>query len=68
MVSKTLKTYENLLKESGFYRVHQRHLVNQQYIREFVKQDGGYIRMKNDSTVPVSTRKRAEVVEMIASL
>lgn len=67
MVSKTLKTYEQLLRESQFFRVHQRHLVNQKLIREFVKTDGGYIIMKDGSNVPVSSRKRSEVMEMIGN-
>ena len=68
MVSKTLKTYAQMLKDAQFFRVHQRHLVNQRQIREFVKIDGGYIKMKDNSSVPVSSRKRAEVIEMIAGL
>lgn len=66
MVSKTLKTYDQLLKDADFLRVHQRHLVNQKHVREFVKTDGGYLIMDNGSNVPVSTRKRAEVVEAIS--
>ncbi len=68
MVSKTLKTYVQLLKDAQFFRVHQRHLVNQKQIREFVKTDGGYIIMNDGSNVPVSHRKRAEVLEMISGL
>lgn len=66
MVSKTLKTYDNLLKEVGFIRVHQSHLVNGKYIKEFVKTDGGHILMMNGDSVPVSTRKRAEVVDILS--
>lgn len=66
MVSKTLKTYDQLLKDADFLRVHQRHLVNQKHVREFVKTDGGYLIMDDGANVPVSTRKRAEVVEAIS--
>ncbi len=68
LVTKTLKEFEDLLSEQGFYRVHQSHLVNTAYIREFVKTDGGYLIMTDGCNVPVSTRKRPEVVKMLEEL
>jgi two-component system LytT family response regulator len=40
LVTKTLKEYDKMLTEFGFYRVHQSHLVNIDYIKEYVKIDG----------------------------
>lgn len=68
VVSKTLKEFEDLLTESNFYRVHQSHLVNTKYIKEFVKTEGGHLIMTDGSMVPVSTRKRPEVVRMLDEL
>lgn len=68
MVTKTLKEFEDLLSEHGFFRVHQSHLINTAYLREFIKSDGGSIRMENGHTIPVSTRKKAQVLEMIEKL
>ncbi len=68
LVTKTLKDFEDLLSEQGFYRVHQSHLVNTKYIKEFIKTDGGYIIMNDGSNVPVSTRKRPEVIKMLEEL
>lgn len=68
MVTKTLKFYADLLKENTFLRVHQSHLVNTKYIKEFIKADGGYLVLKDKSTVPVSVRKRAEVIEALSIL
>lgn len=67
LVSKTLKFYADMLKEFQFLRVHQSHLVNLQFVKEFIKSDGGYLVLKDKKTVPVSVRKRAEVVEAISS-
>ncbi len=67
-VTKTLKYFADMLKELGFIRTHQSHLVNLQYIKEFIKSDGGYIMLKNGSNIPVSMRKRAEVVETISTI
>jgi two-component system LytT family response regulator len=68
LVTKTLKEFEDLLSEQGFYRVHQSHLINTKYIKEFVKTDGGYLIMNDGSNVPVSTRKRPEVMKMLEEL
>ncbi|APG64835.1 DNA-binding response regulator [Tenacibaculum todarodis] len=65
LVSKTLKFYADMLKEFNFLRVHQSHLVNLQYVKEFIKSDGGYIVLKDKKTIPVSVRKRAEVVSAL---
>lgn len=68
VVSKTLKEFEDLLTDLNFYRVHQSHLVNTKFIREFVKNEGGHLIMTDGSLVPVSTRKRPEVVKMLDEL
>jgi two-component system, LytTR family, response regulator len=68
MVTKTLKEFEDLLSEHGFYRVHQSHLINTECILEFIKTDGGSLRLMNEHIVPVSTRKKAQVLEMIEKL
>ena len=67
LVSKTLKYYTDLLKEVNFIRVHQSHLVNIKYIKEFIKSDGGYLLLKDRSNVPVSVRKRNEVLSILNS-
>lgn len=68
MVTKTLKYFTDLLKESHFLRVHQSHLVNTKFIKEYIKSDGGYLVLKNKSTIPVSIRKRAEVIKSLEKM
>jgi len=68
VVSKTLKEFEDILSDQGFYRVHQSHLVNTKMIKEFVKTEGGHLIMMDGKMIPVSSRKRPEVVRMLDSL
>jgi two-component system LytT family response regulator len=68
LVSKTLKYYADMLKEYQFLRVHQSHLINTSYIKEFMKSDGGYLVLKDKSNIPVSVRKRIEVIETLNNL
>jgi two-component system LytT family response regulator len=65
VVTKTLKEYENLLDEYSFVRVHHSHLINLDYMKEFVKKDGGYAIMKDGSHVPVSFRKRDRLMRIL---
>lgn len=64
-VTRTLKQFEQLLEHHGFIRAHQSHLVQLNFVREFQKKDGGYLKLKNGELVPVSVRKRAEVLEVL---
>ena len=68
MVTRTLKEYDQLLSDSGFFRVHQSHLVNKKHITAYVKTEGGYLLMSNDQHVSVSLRKKASVMEMLEKL
>lgn len=68
MVSKTLKEYEELLSEYGFFRSHQSHMVNLYFMDHFDKKSGGTIFMKDNSKVPVSSRKRNALLKVIDNL
>lgn len=67
IVTKTMKDYEDLLSQQGFYRVHQSHLINTSYIKEFIKSDEELL-MIDHTRIPVSTRRRAEVMKMLEEL
>ena len=68
LVSRTLKIYDQLLKSLNFYRVHQSHLINMNHVKEYVKHDGGYIVMNEGSTVPIASRKKVEVIQLISEI
>lgn len=65
VVTKTLKEYEDLLEPSGFVRVHHSHLINLEHLKEFVKHDGGYALMDDNSHVPVSVRKKEDLLKAL---
>jgi len=65
MVSRTIKEFDELLSGSGLIRVHQSHLVNIKYIDKFVKKDGGYLQVKDGTTIPVSHNLKKQVLKAI---
>lgn len=68
VVSKSLKEYETLLEPHGFIRTHHSHLVNIKKILRFDKADGGILVLVNNHEVPVSQRKKEQVLEMLSKL
>ena len=68
IVSKNLKEYEHLLGEYSFFRTHQSHLINTDYLESYKKADGGFVQMKDKSMVPVASRKRDELLVMISNM
>jgi two-component system, LytTR family, response regulator len=68
LISKTLKEYEELLTEHGFERIHQSHLINLAYLKSYIKKDGGYVVMADNSNLPISQRKKERLQELLKSL
>jgi len=66
IVSKPLKYYENLLSNGHFFRVHNSHLININYIKKYTKGKGGYVTLSNDVTIDVSIRRKDEFLKLLA--
>ncbi len=60
VTSKTLKTYEELLPKSMFYRVNKSEIINLNYVKEYDK--GGYILLQDGTSINVSRRKREDFI------
>lgn len=67
IVSKTLKDFEELLQPHGFYRLHQSHLVNLQYISS-VKIGEDIVLMEQGHQVEISRRKKAAFMQLLKKL
>ena len=67
-VTKTLKQFATLFEQHTFYRTHQSHLINTKHIQEYIRKEGGYLKMKNGDSIPVAVRKKAEVIAMLDNL
>ncbi|MEZ5046929.1 MAG: LytTR family DNA-binding domain-containing protein [Chitinophagaceae bacterium] len=61
LVSKTLKEIESILSTSNFYRVHNSHLVNLNYVSKIQKGTSPMIIMSDNTQVEVSRRKKDEL-------
>lgn len=68
MVSKLLKEYEDLFEDFGFLRTHHSYLINTSKISKFDKRDGGQLILEENHSVPVSTRKKEQVLEILGKI
>ncbi len=67
LISKNLKTYEELFVDNKFLRVHKSHLINISHVDKYVNSggDGGSVVMSDGSTVEVSRRKKDELLALM---
>ena len=68
VVSGSIKDYEDILCEQGFYRLHKSHIVNLTYIKSYEKSDGGTVILTDGSHVPVAVRKKNQMIELFSRL
>lgn len=58
VASRSLKEFEELLTEKGFYRVHKSYLINVRHMIKIVKGVGASIIMTDGASIPISARKK----------
>ncbi len=63
--TRPLKTYDELLRENGFCRVHRSHLVNLSKIAEYRKGDSDALILTGGTAIEVSRKKRTEILRAI---
>ncbi len=58
IMSKHLKEYERLLQDYPFVRIHQSHLVNLRQVARYIKSEGGYVLLKDQTRLRVASNRR----------
>lgn len=65
LVCKTLKEFADILKPHQFVRAHQSHLVNLQFVKSYLKEDGGTLLLNDQTKVPISRQNREMVKDAL---
>lgn len=63
LIARTLKFYEEMLKDFDFVRIHKSHLINMQYVARYLKGKGGQVEMTDGSVVDVSVNQKTAFLE-----
>ena len=64
LISKTLKSFEEKLRNENFFRVHQSYIVNLSCVSAFDKKNDTVMLLEN-ICIPVAQRKRKELIEFL---
>ena len=68
MISKTLREYELILQNSGFFRIYQSHLINLDHVKFYYRGKGGTVEMVDGTVLPVSRTKKKEFLEALSGV
>jgi len=66
VVSKVLKDIDEALSGPDFCRVHSSFLINVNRIKKYVRGDGGYLIMDDDTNISISRNRRQEFMELFS--
>ncbi len=64
LICKTLKYFEEILKDHRFLRIHRSYLINPDYVIRYTKGKGGSITMKNNKELEMSAEKKQQFLGM----
>jgi two-component system LytT family response regulator len=64
LICRTLKYFEEVLKDHRFLRIHRSYLINPDYVIRYSKGKGGYVTMKNDQQLEISANKKQEFLNL----
>jgi two-component system LytT family response regulator len=64
MICRTLKYFEEILREHKFLRIHRSYLINPEYVIRYNKGKGGSVTMKNNQELEISPNKKNEFLSL----
>ena len=70
VVSKGFEHFEDFMTAKGFfYRVHNQHIVNVNHIKKYIKTNGGYLIMddNSDMMIPIARARREDFLKHLKS-
>jgi two-component system LytT family response regulator len=61
--TRTLKIYENLLDENKFNRIHKSHIININFMTDYLNEDGHFAVLKGGNRIPIARNRVSEFVK-----
>lgn len=66
--TRTLKIYEGILNPSIFYRIHKSYIINMDFMKEYLNEDGHFAILKNGKLLPVARNRVSAFVKTLKAL
>ena len=67
LVARTLKEFEELTNNLGFFRAHQSHLINMRCVINYKKARGGKIELINKTEIDLARNRKKEFLKILES-
>lgn len=67
LATKTLGSFEEILPETQFCRIHHSHVVNLNFVKRYLKGRGGFIELEDSTQLEVAVRKKEVFYEKFMS-
>lgn len=64
MICRTLKYFEDILREHKFLRIHRSYLINPEYVVRYSKGKGGYVTMKDNKELEISPARKNAFLDL----
>jgi two-component system LytT family response regulator len=59
-ICKTLKHFDEILSDSGFYRIHKSYLLNMEHVKGYKRGKGGYAQLSNGDELEIAVRRKQD--------
>lgn len=66
-ISKTMKTYQSILEENGFLRIHKSYIINLNLVTNYVHGKPAYVKMSNGDYLEISKTKKALLLDVLVN-
>ncbi len=68
VVSKPLGDYEEILSANQFFRIHDSSIINLNYVKKYIRGDGGTVLLSDNTELDVARRRKEEFLKLIPKL
>lgn len=65
LASKNLGHFESELEPHAFFRVHNKHLINLEHVKNYIRGEGGQVVLSDNSSIDVSRRKKEDFLKSL---
>jgi two-component system, LytTR family, response regulator len=62
-ICKTLKHFDEVLGESGFFRIHKSYLLNMEHVKGYKRGKGGYAELSNGDELEIAVRRKQDFLQ-----
>lgn len=62
-ICKTLKHFEEVLSDSGFFRIHKSYLLNMEHVKGYKRGKGGYAELSNGDELEIAVRRKQDFLQ-----